>query len=87
MALVEHDGLPALHPREHLPRVGPEGADDDTIVDRVRAQHVVRIPMPPRDDQLDLLLDRHARRRSFRCPLGAIEATSRASLWSPRWHR
>lgn len=80
MTLVEHDGLPPLHTREHLPRVGPEGADHHaTVVDGVRAQNLVRIPVPPRNDQLDLILDGHVRRRSFRCLLGAIEAASRAS--------
>ena len=59
MTLVQNDGLPALHPREDLPRVRPESADYDTIVDRVRAQHLVRSPVPPCDDQLDLILSHH----------------------------
>ena len=41
--------------------VKPGGTEHDTIVDHLGA-HVIRVPMPPRDDQLDLPLDRHAPR-------------------------
>ena len=90
MALLEHHRLRALRSREHLPRVRAEGTDHDAAVDGVRAQHVVRIRMPTRHDQLNLGLDRHASGASSRRP----EPRSRPLLdphprrvWVPRVRR
>ena len=53
--------------------VKPGGTEHDTIVDHLGA-HVIRVPMPPRDDQLDLPLDRHAPRLVLSVSLRAFVA-------------
>jgi hypothetical protein len=67
--------------------LGAEGTDHDPFGDGVRAEHVVRIRVPPRGDQLDLVLARHARVRCFSWLLGAIDAASRAWPVSADWDR
>jgi hypothetical protein len=45
----------------------------------MRSQDLVRIPMPPRDDQLDLLFNRHPATTSTRRPLREADPYSTAT--------